>query len=57
MVPVAPAGRHFTMEKKTVAVGDKVFVIAENGETLQISGENGEENFMKALKKTWPDDE
>lgn len=48
---------HFTMKKKTVAVGDNVFVIAENEETLEISGEHGEENFMKALKKTWPDDE
>lgn len=45
------------MKKKTVAVGDKVFVIAENGETVDISMDANAplENFKKALSPRWPE--
>lgn len=45
------------MEMETVAVGDTVFIVAENGETLELTpDENGKQNFVKALKGEWPDE-
>lgn len=46
------------MEKETVAVGDTVFIVAENGETLELTpDEEGKKNFVKALKGDWPEEE
>lgn len=44
------------MKKNVCAVGGKVYLVAENGDTLELTGENGGRNFEKALNGDWPED-